>query len=132
MRSVKACRKWQGFRGASTSSLRLRESGLAKKTLGAFLVGTSCTLDTWLVDTRANMHIVNNTKWFKKEIFRLFNDYLIDISTANRSTTLEVKGGGIVQVILRNPDGFPVKVSLLDVAYAPQGKCNLFSGRMFA
>ena len=78
------------------------------------------------------MHIVNDTKWFKKETFCPFHDCSIDISTADGSTTLEVKGGGIVQVILRNPDGFPVKVSLSEVAYAPQGKCNLFLGGMFA
>ncbi|KAH8586104.1 hypothetical protein B0O99DRAFT_748557, partial [Bisporella sp. PMI_857] len=132
MRSVGARRKVQGSGGAGTGVSRLKESGLAKKTLGAFLVGTSCTPDTWLADTGANMHIVNNTKWFKKETFRPFNDCSIDISTANGSTNLEVKGGGVVQVILRNPDGFPVKVSLSEVAYAPQGKCNLFSGGMFA
>jgi len=78
------------------------------------------------------MHIVNDIKWFKKETFRPFNDYSIDISTANGSTTLEIKGGGVVQVVLKNPEGFPAKVSLSEVAYAPQGKCNLFSGGMFA
>lgn len=56
----------------------------------------------------------------------------MNISTADGSTSLEVKGGGVVQVILRNPEGFPVKVSLSEVAFAPKGKCNLFSGGMFA
>lgn len=78
------------------------------------------------------MHIVNDIKWFKKETSCAFNDCSIDTSTADESATLEVKGGGVVQVILRNPDGFPVKVSLSEVAYAPQGKCTLFSGGMFA
>jgi hypothetical protein len=55
----------------------------------------------------------------------------IDISTADGSTNLEVKGGGIVQVVLTNADGFPVTVSLSEVAYASQGKCNLFSGGIF-
>ena len=108
-----------------------RESSLVKRTLGAFLGGTSCTSDTWLADTRANMHIINDIKWFKKETFCSFNDCSIDISTADGSTTLEVKGGGVVQEVLKAPDGFPVMVSLSEVAYAPQGKCNLFSGRMF-
>jgi hypothetical protein len=118
--------------GAGTYDTAVRQSSLEQRTLGVFLVGTSCTLDTWLADTGANIHIVNNIKWFKKETFRSFNDYLIDISTADGSTSLEVKGGGVVQVVLRNPDGSPVKVSLSEVAYAPQGKCNLFSGGMFA
>lgn len=95
-RSVRVCRKLQGLGGASTSNLGTRESSLLKRTLGAFLVSTSYTLDTWLADTRANMHIVNDIKWFKKETFRSFNDCLIDISTANGSATLKVKGGGVV------------------------------------
>ena len=132
MRSVRAGRELQGSGGAGTGGLKLRESSLAERTMGAFLVGTSCTPDTWLADTGANMHIVNDIKWFKKETFRPFNDCSIDISTADGSTTLEVKGGGVVQVVLKNPDGFPVTVSLSEVAYAPQGKCNLFSGGMFA
>jgi hypothetical protein len=132
MHSVKAGRELQDSGGAGTSGLKLRESSLTKRTLGAFLVGKSCTADTWLADTGANMHIVNDIKWFKKETFRPFKECSIDISTADESTTLQVKGGGIVQVILKNPDGFPVKVTLSEVAYAPQGKCNLFSGGMFA
>ena len=131
-RSVRPCRELQGSGGASTGGSELRESGFSNRVLGAFLVGTSCTPDTWLADTGANMHIVNDTKWFKKETFRSFNVCPINISTADGSTTLEVKGGGTVQLVLKSPDGFPVTVSLSEVAYAPQGKCNLFSGGMFA
>ncbi|KAK4067059.1 hypothetical protein Purlil1_13929 [Purpureocillium lilacinum] len=132
MRSVAAYRELQGLGGAAVGGSRFTESSLAKRTLGAFLGGKSCTPDTWLADTGANMHIVNDPKWFKKETFRPFNDWSIDISTADGSTTLEVKGGGTVQMVLKSPDGFPVTVSLSDVAYAPQGKCNLFSGGVFA
>ena len=78
------------------------------------------------------MYIVNNIKQFKKETFRPFNDYLIDISTTDRFTNLEVKSRGIVQIVLINPNRSPMKVSLSEVAYTPQGKYNLFSGRMFA
>ena len=127
-RSVRPCRELQGSGGASTGGSELRESGFSNRVLGAFLVGTSCTPDTWLADTGANMHIVNDTKWFKKETFRSFNVCPINISTADGSTTLEVKGGGTVQLVLKSPDGFPVTVSLSEVAYAPQGKCNLFQG----
>ncbi|OAQ57707.1 gag-polypeptide of LTR copia-type domain-containing protein [Pochonia chlamydosporia 170] len=132
MRNVGPGREVQRSGGASAGVLEFRKSSLTKQTLGAFLVGTSCTPDTWLADTGANMHIVNDTKWFKQETFRPFRDCSIDISTADGSTTLEVKGGGDVQVVLRNPDGIPRRVSLSDVAYAPQRKCNLFSGGMFA
>lgn len=118
--------------GAGTQALKFRESSLGKKTSGAFLIGTSCTPDTWLADTGANMHIVNDVKWFKKNSFRSFHNCSMDISTADGSTTLEIKGGGTVQILLKNPNGSISEVSLSDVAYAPQGKCNLFSGGIFA
>lgn len=88
MHSIKASRELQGLEGASTRSFKLRELVLIKGTLGAFLVSKSYILDTWLVDTRVNIHIVNDIKQFKKEIFHLFKDCLVDISTTNRSTTL--------------------------------------------
>ena len=131
-RSVEASVEMQDSWGADTEGLKFQESNLAQGTLGAFLVGRSCTPDTWLADTGANMHIVNDIKWFKKETFRPFKECSVDISTADGSTTLQVKGGGAVQVIMRNPDGSSRNVSLSEVAYAPQGKCNLFSGGMFA
>ena len=131
-RSVRVGRGLWKSGGVSTRIVKLRQSGLAKKTLGAFLVGTSCTPDTWLADTGANMHIVNNIKWFKGNTFRSFPNCSMDISTADGSTTLDVKGGGTVQVLLKNLDGSLSRVSLSDVAYAPQGKCNLFSGGIFA
>lgn len=131
-RSVGVDRRLWKSGGVGTRDAKLRQSGLAKNTLGAFLVGTSCTPDTWLADTGANMHIVNNIKWFKKNTFRSFPNCSMDISTADGSTTLDVKGGGTVQVLLKNLDGSLSRVSLSDVAYAPQGKCNLFSGGIFA
>jgi hypothetical protein len=118
-----------GTGGGDTGDLGLTELSFSKHVLGAFLAGTFCTTDMWLADTGANMHIVNDMKWFKKDTFRPFD---LRISTADGSTTLKIKGTGVVQLILKGPDGFPIKVSLSEVAYAPQGKCNLFSGGMFA
>lgn len=132
VRSVRAGMELQGSGGAGTGGLKLGMSQLAERTKGAFLVGASCTPDTWLADTGANMHIVNDIKWFEKDTFRPFNDCSVDISTADGSTSLQVKGGGKVRIILKDPDGIPVTASLSEVAYAPQGKCNLFSGGMFA
>lgn len=132
MHSVKARKEVQDLGGDTKGKLKIRGSSLAKRTLGAFLVGTSCTPDTWLADTGANMHIVNNTKWFQKDSFRSFDNCSLDISTADCSTTLAIKGGGTVRIILRNPDGSVTAVSLSEVAFAPQGKCNLFSGGLFA
>lgn len=129
MRSAEVCKELQGSGGAGTSSL---EPELSKRTLGAFLAGTSCTSDTWLADTGANMHIVNDIKWFERGTFRQFANCPVDISTADGSATLEIKGGGKVRVILKNIDGVPATVTLSEVAYAPQGRCNLFSCGMFA
>ena len=47
-RSVKVGRGLWKSGGVGTRGVKLRESGLAKNTLGAFLVGTSCTPDTWV------------------------------------------------------------------------------------
>lgn len=125
-RSAVLCKRESG--GAGTRESGIRILCFSKRVLGAFLTGTFCTTDTWLADTGANMHIVNDTKWFKDNTFYSFNS---NVSTADESTTLEIKGRGVVQLILKSPDGFPVEVSLSDVAYAPQGKCNLFSGGLF-
>lgn len=97
----------------------------SKLVLGAFLAGNFCTTDTWLADTGANMHIVNDMKWFKKDTFRTSN---LKISTADGPTSLGIEGIGVVNLVLKGLDGFPVKVSLSEVVYAPRGKCNLFSG----
>jgi hypothetical protein len=96
MYSTGTCRELQGSGGARTSDTEGRRSSLVKRTLGAFLIGISCILDIWLADTGANIYIINNTKWFKKDSFRLFSNCSIDISTADRSISLEVKEGDIV------------------------------------
>jgi hypothetical protein len=62
MRSTGTRRELQGSGGAGTSNTEARQSSLAKRTLGAFLVGISYTPDIWLADTGANIYIVNNTK----------------------------------------------------------------------
>ncbi|KAJ5749394.1 hypothetical protein N7533_006422 [Penicillium manginii] len=123
------------------SCIKLRRSGgvdmgdsmsttldISKPVWGAFLAGDFCTTDTWLADTGANMHIVNDMKWFKKNTFCPSN---IKISTADGSTTLDIEGTGVVNLVLKSPDGSPVNASLSEVAYAPRGKCNLFSAGMF-
>lgn len=131
-RRVEAHIEVQGSGGAESKVMKTWVPGIGNETLGAFLTGKSCSSDTWLADTGANMHIVNDMKWFQKDTFRPFRDCSIEISTADGSTSLKIKGGGAIQMILTNPEGLSRKVSLSEVAYAPQGKCNLFSGGMFA
>lgn len=93
----------------------LRRSDFSKGVLGAFLVGTSSTYARYVVVyTETNMHIVNNIiKWFEKETFRSLDSCSIDISTADGSTTLEIKGGGTVPLVLKSRDGFPITVLAL-------------------
>ena len=66
------------------------------------------------------MHIVNDPKWFTK--FHVLN---ANINTADNSTTLQVQGGGKVEVLLLNAQQLPIKLRLSDVAYAPKERCNL-------
>jgi hypothetical protein len=127
-RSAALYKKLRELEGASNRELRIRKLSVSKWVLGAFLTGTFCTTDTWLADTGANMHIINDIKWFKDNTFHVFN---LNISTADGSTTLKVKGGGIIQLILKSPNRFLVKVLLLDITYTPQGKYNLFSCSLF-
>lgn len=119
----------QGSGGVVFRGAKLAKLGYAQCNIQAFVAGASCTSETWLADTGCNTHIVNDRKWFKKGTFRRLD---LGIATADASTSLEIKGGGDVQLILKCPDGFPMTVNLSEVAYAPKGKCNLFSGGMFA
>jgi hypothetical protein len=68
------------------------------------------------------MHIVNDLKWFSD--YHAFN---IDINTADKSTSLQVEGGGKVEVLQLNTQQEPIKLCLSNVAYAPKGRCNLLS-----
>ena len=99
----------------------------ASKAIQAFMAGRFTSSDTWLADSAANMHIVNDTKWFKT--FHLLD---ADINTADNSAVLEVKGGGTVEAVMKDADGQMTKLSLSDVAYAPKGCCNLLSVGMLA
>ena len=90
--------------------------------MNAFMAGPVQSCDIWLADTAANMHIVNDPKWFTD--FHVLN---ANINTADNSATLHVQGGGTVEVMLLNTKQKPIKLRLSDVAYAPKGRCNLLS-----
>lgn len=104
--------------------------GCSRKVLNALTVGTGaqCTKDTWLADTGANIHVVNDRKWFEPTSFQSFD---LDISTANDMDALHIEGGGKVQLVLISSEGHRVIVTLTNAAYAPSAKCNLFSGGKF-
>lgn len=67
---------------------QLMQRGILRKLVGC---------NAWLADTSANMHIVNDPKWFTE--FHVLN---ANINTADNSTTLQVQRG-------RNEAGGPVR-----------------------
>ncbi|PVH70093.1 hypothetical protein DL98DRAFT_620755 [Cadophora sp. DSE1049] len=86
------------------------------------MTGPVQSCDVWLADTVANVHIVNDPKWFTE--FHVLNE---NINTADNSTTLQIQRGGNVEVLLLNTQQQPIRLRLSDVAYAPKGRCNLLS-----
>jgi hypothetical protein len=99
-----------------------RYGSILSSAIGAFMAGPVRSSSVWLADSAANMHVVNDPKWFTD--FRSFD---VDINTADNSAVLQVRGGGKVEVLLLNKDRQPIKLRLSNVAYAPKGRCNLLS-----
>jgi hypothetical protein len=77
--------------------------------------------DTWLIDSGANVPIVNNKKWFTT--FRKFN---YKASVASSNSYLQIEGGGDVELSISLGDKKTTLV-LTRVAYAPMAQCNLIS-----
>jgi hypothetical protein len=102
--------------------MKQSEPPFIENTMNAFMTGPVQSCDVWLADTAANMHIVNDLKWFTD--FHAFN---ANINTADNSAILHVQGGGRVEVLLLNAQQQPIKLRLSNVAYAPTGRCNLLS-----
>jgi len=120
--SIGSVRGLGGVGNAKDGYKNQRGSALLGSTMNAFMAGPVQSRDIWLADTAANMHIVNDLKWFTD--FRAFN---VNINTADNSAVLHVQGGGKVEVLLLNAQQQPIKLRLSNVAYAPEGRCNLLS-----
>ena len=90
----------------------------------ACLATSSSTIqrDTWLADTGANAHIVNDRKWFQD-----FIPLDWTIGTANDASSMHIRGGGTVNVVFKTSQGDDCEFSLSEVAYAPDARCNLLS-----
>lgn len=89
-----------------------------------FLTSTTSDIrkDTWLADTGANSHIVNDIKWFQD-----FTPLDMTIGTADGTTSMTIKGGGTVSLTILDSNGDECEVTLTEVAYAPEARCNLLS-----
>ena len=83
---------------------------------------TSISKNTWLADTGANAHVVNDMRWFTD-----FVPMNMNIGTANDATSMRIRGGGTVAIQLVDLEGDICEVTLSDVAYAPDARCNLLS-----
>ena len=112
----------RGVGGAGDAKDGCSRSAFLGSTMNAFMAGPVQSCDSWLADTAANMHIVNDLKWFTD-----FHAFDVDINTADKSAVLQVQGGGKVEVLLLNDQQQPIKLRLSNVAYAPRGRCNLLS-----
>jgi len=78
--------------------------------------------DTWLADTGANSHIVNDTKWFTD-----LTPLSYKVNTADDQGQLQIYGIGTALIYLTAPDGDMIELEISNAAYAPSSRCNLLS-----
>lgn len=78
--------------------------------------------DDWILDGGANTHVVNDRGWFTD-----FYDFNLTVATADDGNTLEIQGGGSVEICLENSNGMDTILELSRVAYAPNVRCNILS-----
>jgi hypothetical protein len=84
-------------------------------------VPSSVDRTTWLVDTGANGHVVNDLKWFVD-----FTPIRSSIGTAN--TGLDILGVGTICFTTTTSSGEDSVFTLSETVYAPDARCNLISG----
>lgn len=82
----------------------------------------SLSENTWLVDSGAQVHIVND-----RSIFTKFAPLDMKIGTASEGQSLKIEGGGVVQITVETSSGEQCLLELNDVTYAPESRCNLLS-----
>ena len=83
---------------------------------------TSMEQDKWILDSGANVHAVNDMKWFKD-----FQEFDMKVSTADDVNTLDILGGGSVEVSTITDMNEKVILELSKVAYSPGLRCNILS-----
>jgi len=83
---------------------------------------TNLSTDARILDSGANIYICNNRSWFKE-----FLPLKSAVGTASHESSLKITGGGTVDLLLHDPDEAPFSLTLTNVAYAPESRCNLIS-----
>jgi hypothetical protein len=76
----------------------------------------------WIVDSGANICIVNN-----KNLFTDFRALEYEIGTADDGNGIQVLGGGKVTLTLCVDGEETADLNLTTVAYAPSARCNILS-----
>lgn len=82
--------------------------------------------DTWILDSGANAHVVNDIRWFNE-----FHPCAYFVDTADQDSRLAIKGGGSVSIDMQTKEGV-VELQLTNVAYAPETRCNILSLSLLA
>ena len=83
---------------------------------------TNMEQDKWILDSGANVHAVNDMKWFKD-----FHEFDMKVSTADDVNTLDILGGGTVEVSTMTDTNEKVTLELSKVAFSPGLRCNILS-----
>ena len=80
------------------------------------------TRDSQLADSAAFIHVVN-----RKTLFNTFKPLQMKIGTAEDGQVMQVLGGGDVPITLINKQGGTTTLTLPNVVYVPNSRCNLLS-----
>lgn len=78
--------------------------------------------DVWLLDSGANVHVVNDRRYFVD-----MQPFQLDIRTASGETSMNVAGEGTAVVTVETPTGEEVELELTGVMYIPTSRCHLVS-----
>ena len=79
-------------------------------------------------------HVEDNCWTTHPELMRFssFHPLDVNVNTADGSTSLKIQGGGTVDLDLLQFTSEKTRLSLSEVAYAPNGRCNLLSLGIFS
>jgi hypothetical protein len=80
------------------------------------------TKNSWLCDSGASVHIVND-----RSLFVEYSPHTQNIGTCSDNKDLLVKGKGTIEIQVSSPEQKPITFRLGEVRYAPNSRCNLFS-----
>ena len=114
-----------GVRAFLTCQSRSFDS-LCNAVLPSSIKGKGIVPNTWIVDSGANLHLVNNKRWFST-----YTELHDSVGTADGKGQLRIEGGGTVSLTLQTKDD-PVELILTTVVYAPDLRCNILSTSLLA